>query len=989
MHKGIPAALSGLLAMALILFTVFPAAVPAAAATSIHLSRTNVAAGDSVDVTGYGFRAGETAVVSMNYSSGGTNHRVQVAVTVASNGDFVAKLTIPAAIAPATYSVTAHDFHGDQATTPIHVLPLVTLKAGSTAAVTSIPAGHAFYVRGSGFPAGQKVTLSVTFPRYGESAVTQTQTVVAGTQGTFGDTTFAIPARAMIGTFTLTGVSSKATGKAPIHVIYVPHVSLAHATVAPGGTAAITGSGFVSNARIAVSITFKRNNLPNETLTQVVTTDGKGNFSLAFQTPASASPASDLVTARDTVSGATATTHLTVAVRLAIALVQNNVRPGTIVHVTGSGFSASTDVTLTAHFPLYGGGSRTVTAVTRSSDTGRISTQFQVPFHAAAGTVTVAAKAPNGQVTAALHVVHVAVSLTVTPSVIPGSAVTVHGAGYGPNQSVTVRITVRVSGATKILTASTTTDANGAFTTSIHVPGAAAGGTYTVQAVDNATGRVASAHFTVATLKPAVVAVPTTGAPGTAITINGFGFAAGQRVTLSLGGHTLITVTTNGAGQFKAQTAIPHGLATGPATITASSTSGQTAHIAFNVQRTIATHFYFASEYTGNGYHEYLAFLNPSRIQARATITYQKTVGAPVTKTITVPAHSRTTEDVNADLGTHVSAAAAIAADVPIAVERLVYHGVDGAVVPGTHSPATVWYFVNGNTSHSYREFVAIQNPNTTAIQVAVHFLPTHHRAFTIYRNMAPQSRTTVKVNSYVHKDAVGVVVTSRSPIIANQTMFTLHGMTSKIGVNAPQRTWYFASGPIENGAKNWIGVINPTGARTYLTLRAYNRSGVEIGAYHHWLTPYARVGLLVNRIAHSGGASVVLAATRGIVAEQMTYAGRMHNESTDTFGAPSPAKAWMFAAVNTTNGASDTLALFNPSLLPEPIVVQFITASGHVSQRTYVVAPLSHQTIYVASVEPNQQLGIVAASSQPFVALNQGRFNGDRGSDSSIGING
>lgn len=991
MHKGIPAVLSGLLATALILFTFVPAAIPAAAATSIHLSRTSIAAGDSVTVSGYGFRAGESTVVSLNYSSGGTNHRVQSAVTVLGNGDFTTTLTIPTSITPSTYSVIARDFHADQAATAIHVLPLVMLKGGSTAGTATIQANHAFYVRGSAFGAGQKVTISITFPRYGESSITQTQTVVADTSGNFGDTTFTVPARTTGGTFTLTGVSAKVTGKAPIHVIYAPHVSLAHATVAPGGTATIIGSGFVANARVAVSINFQRNGRPNETLTQDVTANGSGDFSLAFHTLAGASPASDLVTVRDTVSGATATTHLTLAVHPAITLLQNGVRPGTIVRVTGQDFSAATDVTLTARFPLYGGGSQTVTAVTRSSGSGAISTQFRVPFHAASGTVAVSAKAPNGQASAALRIQHVAVSLTVTPSVIPGSAVTVHGTGYGPNQAITIRTTVRVSGGTKILTAAATTDASGSFTTSIHVPGAAAGGAYTLQAVDNATGRSASGHFTVASLKPAVVAVPTTGAPGTAITINGFGFAAGQHVTLALSGHTLTTVTTNGSGQFKAQTAIPHGLATGAATITASSTSGQTARIAFNVQRTIATHFYFASEYTGHGYHEYLAFLNPSRIRARVTITYQRTVGAPTTKTITITIapQTRMTEDVNADLGAHVSAAAAIASDVPIGAERLVYHGVDGAIVPGTRSPSTIWYFANGNTSHSYREYVAIQNPSSSTIRVAVHFLPTHHRAFTIQRTMGPASRTTVKVNSYVHKDAVGVIVTSNTPVIANRTIFTRHGMTSKIGVTAPQQRWYFASGPTNASARNWIGAINPTNRWSYLSLHAYNQSGAEIGTYQHWLKPYARVGLLINRIAHGSGPATVVTASRGIVVEQTTYAGRLHDASTDTFGATAPAKTWMFAAVGTTNGSNDMLALFNPSLVAEPIVVQFITRAGQATQKTYVVSPLGHQIVDVGSVEPNQQLGIVAASSDPFIALNQYRFNGNQGSATSIGING
>jgi len=259
-----------------------------------------------------------------------------------------------------------------------------------------------------------------------------------------------------------------------------------------------------------------------------------------------------------------------------------------------------------------------------------------------------------------------------------------------------------------------------------------AGGVYILAAKSAASGRVRTAQLTVAKLVPSIVAVPTTGAPGTPLTINGFGFEPGAIVTLSIHGQRVSATTANGNGQFSTRAIIPHGLASGTYHIMAVSNSGRTASNPLVVNRNVATHFYFASFYTGSGYHEYLALLNPTAINARVTIGYLLGNGAPHTKTITVNAHSRATEDVNADLGPHVSAGAVVAADVPIVAERLVYHGSDGAVVPGALAPSTTWYFANGNTGHHYREFLAIQNPNSGPVRVAIHFLPTHHRAFTV-----------------------------------------------------------------------------------------------------------------------------------------------------------------------------------------------------------------------------------------------------------------
>jgi len=154
-------------------------------------------------------------------------------------------------------------------------------------------------------------------------------------------------------------------------------------------------------------------------------------------------------------------------------------------------------------------------------------------------------------------------------------------------------------------------------------------------------------------------------------------------------------------------------------------------------------------------------------------------------------------------------------------------------------------------------------------------------------------------------------------------------------------------------------------------------------------LRAHARVGYLINKLAHTPDASVVVTASGPVVAEQTSYVGGKHNASTDSFGVPSPAKSWGFAAADTSNarGASDYLVLFNPGMVPAPVVVQIMSTSGHTIQRTYVVGPLYHQRIDIGSLAPNQQVGIVATSSVPFTALNRNLFNHGTGSAISAGI--
>jgi hypothetical protein len=232
----------------------------------------------------------------------------------------------------------------------------------------------------------------------------------------------------------------------------------------------------------------------------------------------------------------------------------------------------------------------------------------------------------------------------------------------------------------------------------------------------------------------------------------------------------------------------------------------------------------------------------------------------------------------------------------------------------------------------------------------------------------------------------VGVVVSSGTPVVANRTVFIHHGMNSKIGVTAPNRTWYFAAGPSNTAAHNYIGLINTTNARSHVTLHIYGPYGAELKTINGTLKPLARTYWLMNKVVGRTDVAVLVQTSQPSVVEQQTYADKMHDASSDSFGVTSPARMWGYSAVNTTNG-SDTLNVFNPNLTPVPVGVQFMTSAGKVTQRTYVISPLSHQRIDVASVVPNAELGLVVTSDQPVVTLNRVYFNHKLGSDTTTGI--
>lgn len=1087
MLRRIRGPLSLMTALAFILALAGPLAAPQAAhaAGTINLSASTISANTTITVTGSGFHPGDAVVVFSDVKTSAGTQRIQTSSVVNANGTFSATIRYGGNVLPGTYTVTAKDYHGQTASKSVQILPVITLIPGTHPHAVNISPGESFFVYGSGYKPGENVQIAMGFPLYNGNTLSVSRTVTANQQGAFS-VTLTAPANAKQTTVnvTATGTASKKTAGAQANVVYHPTLTVTP-QVPPGGTVTIYGNHYVPDSTVHVSVSTTLSNGTTQTLTRTVTVNGTGGFGTSITLPRDMKPGTYTVTATDPNSGLRASSAFSSVIKAAISVSPATAAPGSFATVTGTGFTANTTITVSAAFPLYGGGSRTVSVQARTNANGAFTTRVRVPAHAASSAATVTATEPHASASARLSIgalktiltaspatvtpggsvtitgqgylpfAHITVStqvhltsggnrtltqtvtankqgwfqtrvsipadiaggsyavsatsqtsgrsasahfsvqqakttLAVSPaSVIPGGTVTVSGSGYLGGDTITVTTQVRLTnGAMRTLSQTVTTDKNGAFTAHFQIPTNATGGSYAVSVASRAYKRTASGRFAVAALAPSVIVTPTTAAPGTPVQVNGFGFAANETVTVTLNGQKVGTANTDATGKFTFKFTPATSLATGTYTVAATAPNGRNAKINLAVNRSVSTHFYLASEYTGTGYHEYIAFLNPTETQARVTITYDLKGGATKTKVITVGPHSRLTEDVDADLGPKVSAAAAIAADVPIIAERAVYHQYDGSIVPAVASPATTWYFANGNTGRGYREYIAMQNPNSGPVRVALHILPTHSRAFTVYRTLPPTSRLTVKINSLVKKDAVGVILTSNGPIVANRTIFIKRGMTSKIGVNAPQTHWYFAAGPQNRSAHYWIGAINPSNHSVYVTVRAFGANGTQIGSSSGWVKAYGRVGYLINRIAHTTDAAVMVTSSAGIIAEQTSYVGKRHAQSTDTFGVPAPLHTWDFAAVNTTNGDHDSLDLFNPNLLPVPVVVQFMNGAT-VSTRTYVVNPLAHTMVDVNSVMPNSQIGVVAASNNPVVVLNRYTFNNGLGSATSSGVQG
>jgi len=112
-----------------------------------------------------------------------------------------------------------------------------------------------------------------------------------------------------------------------------------------------------------------------------------------------------------------------------------------------------------------------------------------------------------------------------------------------------VRITL-TNGSQTTLQATVTADAAGNFVTVLAIPTHARSGSYQLAARSFATGQVTTATLGIIHLTPSIVVSPASTTPGSQVTVQGFGWALGAHVTLSIGGQAIGQATSGANGTF-------------------------------------------------------------------------------------------------------------------------------------------------------------------------------------------------------------------------------------------------------------------------------------------------------------------------------------------------------------------------------------------------------------------------------------------------------
>ncbi len=203
-----------------------------------------------------------------------------------------------------------------------------------------------------------------------------------------------------------------------------------------------------------------------------------------------------------------------------------------------------------------------------------------------------------------------------------------------------------------------------------------------------------------------------------------------------------------------------------------------------------ALNWYFAEGYTGTDFDEYICIQNPAGTSAEVTVTFMQPDQTTVTADLTISGTSRETVNVETYVTGEVSTRVQSTNGIPVVAERAMYwdkggiEWVGGHCCPGVTTLATTKYFAEGFTSSDFDEYICIQNPNSSSVDVLVTFMKPDQTTVTTTRTIGGTSRETVNVKSYV----------------SGEVSTKVESTTTGVGIVA-ERAMYWNEGGIE-----WVG---------------------------------------------------------------------------------------------------------------------------------------------------------------------------------------
>jgi len=443
---------------------------------------------------------------------------------------------------------------------------------------------------------------------------------------------------------------------------------------------------------------------------------------------------------------------------------------------------------------------------------------------------------------------------------------------------------------------------------------------------------------------------------GDRLCARGSGFLEHESVTVAVDSVAVATTATSAKGAFTACFAAPGAIVDVNGVTAIGARSAVPVYATFRGLVAHASTFYFAGGSTSGGDETELALVNPRGRAATIALRLYRPAGAPVTRTVRVGAHMRTSLDLGRLIPRTQPFGVRVQADQVVAAQMIVHRGrYNPYTLLGSGLLARRWYLAEGYTGLSFHETVYLLNPNRRATRVWLRLLPAGgRRARAVSMVVGGERSLAVPVNKLYPGVALAAIVTSDAPVTLArvQTFGTRgYGATANAGTVDAATVWLFAEGASASRFETFYTVLNP-GARAARVTAVFTDTRGHVLARHTLVVGGLRRGTIqLTRIVRAEAVAALLTATVPVVIERPYYFGPPNGGETGgsiVYGRSGTGLTWTFPAGDTTGGGNERLLVFNPNGRTLRARATFYLATGRMVTRTFSVPAHARYTLDV-----------------------------------------
>ncbi len=431
---------------------------------------------------------------------------------------------------------------------------------------------------------------------------------------------------------------------------------------------------------------------------------------------------------------------------------------------------------------------------------------------------------------------------------------------------------------------------------------------------------------------------PSSGRPGTTVTIRGRHFLAPDSESGVQFGNTRATVT--GWSDSVVTTRVPT-LAPGAVAMNLTTRYGNASKTFTVIPDVVRTPTWYLAEGSSDwGFDTYVNIQNPNSTAVTAAVTYMTPGGSVPRADVTLAPKSQVTINPRNDIGVKdFSTKVSCKEGKTICVDRrMLWQGAgapsqEGHSSVGVTAAAKTWYLPEGSSKWGFECWLLIQNPNATSALCDITYMVEGAGPTTRRYDVPARSRRSFDMSNDIGAADASIKVESSVPVIPERAMYR-YGRSEghvSIGTTAPAKDYYLAEGTTDWGFTTYVLVQNPNAGKANVSVTFMTESG-PVAMPRFGMESNSRKTIRVNDVLPGKDCSTWLHADKPIIAERAMYwnGGTGGGEAChDSIGMPSAHKTFYMPDGETQNGHETWTLVQNPDTTRVGIRVTYMRPDG------------------------------------------------------------